>query len=113
MALGLRAAPAVALVSIDRYARAMTESPPAERPLSLPRRIVQWYVDHPGQHRCQDVAKSLQADGVEVTTQQVATFSRRKADSGDLRRDTVPVEGWSRPLTLYSAAAAAPVTSKE
>lgn len=90
----------------------MTTSPPAEKPLSLPRRIVQWYRDNPGMHRCLDVAESLKAEGVEVTTAQVATFSRRKADRGDLLRDLVPVEGWSRKMTLYGAPTA-PVSPKE
>ena len=80
-----------------------TESPPTSRDI-----LRAWYAEHPGYHRCVDVARALWAEGITLgardpsgLTHKVATFSRRITEQGELERRLVPVARLSKPVTMY------------
>lgn len=68
-------------------------------PESLPSKIREWFAEHPGMHRCQDVAHSLGYD----RTWPVANECGRLWREGQLSRTRVPVEGRRKPITYYAA----------
>lgn len=69
-------------------------------PQSLPSRIRDWFAEHPGLHRCQDVARDLGY----TRTWAVANEMGRLYRDGLLVRTRVPVEGRSKPITYYADA---------
>lgn len=63
---------------------------------TLIEKLTSFYEEHPGLHRCMDVAPY-----VNIPTHRVAVLSRRLSDRGVIERKLVPVSGRTTPVTLY------------
>jgi len=79
----------------------MPPAPGQFAPDSLATAIRTWFADHPGLHRCQEVAVGLG----HTQTWAVANECGRLYRRGHLTRSRVPIEGRTTPVTYYAAAA--------
>lgn len=80
-----------------------TSDPPTQKPMdptSRASRMLAWYRDHPGFHRCVTVA-----DAIGETTHYVAVASLRLHERGDLDRHRLDLGTGGRPVTHYGVPA--------
>jgi hypothetical protein len=85
-----------------------TVAPPQPRQVA----IFEWFTEHPGYHRCTDVADAMNAERdlsvqEEITTHHVAVFAYKAWKAGRLARHHIETEGRTRPLTVYGMASTA------
>jgi hypothetical protein len=67
-------------------------------PNSHESRVTRWYQDHPGTHRCKDVAPELG-----LTTHQVAVACWFAAQHGTLDKTEIHAPGRAKPFSAYTA----------